>query len=244
MRDPFVWSNPLETTSAKDKLYDGLTWLFILIPVLIVGAVFIGWMYVRDMRSISWYYAVPLGLMRATVYPLLAYMFLLPSTKETGIRKPRIPLELIRHSRVVVLLDVSGSMAETKDDPSSVSEANRKTRLEKVIELLSDEKVAFFRKLLENNLVYVYRFASRLDNEAVPFQIDKDGVIRPFTNQRKKESLGQDEQVFLTAWGVNDWKDFAHYADFRRAIYRGLSEPGQAAVRCAGISGAKKPDRA
>jgi hypothetical protein len=232
LRPDWIAPDERKPGPVEDEPYYGVKWLVVLIPVLIVGALFIGWMYVRDMRTIRWYYALPLGLMRATVYGLLAYMFLLPAVKETRIWKPRVPPELIRHSRVVVLLDVSGSMLETKDDPSYVPEGNRKTRLEKVIEYLSDEKVAFFRKLLENNPVYVYRFASRLDADATPFQLDKDGVIRPFITQRKKNESGQEEQVgFLTRWNANDWKEFAKYADFRRLIYRGLSEAGQKAVR-------------
>src|SRR5687767_8397255 len=70
------------------QTYPGINWLFILVPVLLVGALFIIWMYVKDSRSIRWYFAVPLGLMRATVYGLLAYMFLLPTLKETRVWKP------------------------------------------------------------------------------------------------------------------------------------------------------------
>lgn len=210
------------------KTYDGYTWLFVLIPVLVVGAIFIVWMYIKDSRSIKWYICVPLALCRGTVYGLLAYMFLLPTVKETRIWKPRTPPVIIKNSRVVVLLDVSESM-RVSDDPSKQS--NRTSRLEKIINYLSDENVNFLKNLLKENPVYLYRFASRLDSEVHAFTLDKEkGEIRPFVERRNEKNSSLQETVKLAKWGEKDWYNFAHFSDFKSAVVRGLSDEARIVV--------------
>ena len=54
-------------------------WLVILTFVLLLAFVFVGWMYLRDSRSIGIIWAMVLGLSRAMVYGLLAFAFLLPA---------------------------------------------------------------------------------------------------------------------------------------------------------------------
>ncbi len=92
-----------DTLTISGKTYDGNTWWIFIIPILILAAFFVGWMYVKDSRSIRWFYALPLGLMRLTVYGLLTYMFLLPSLRETKIWKPRTPPVIEKKSRVAKL---------------------------------------------------------------------------------------------------------------------------------------------
>lgn len=227
-----------DTLEISGKHYDGINWWFILIPILAVGAVFIIWMYVKDSKSIRWFYALPLGLMRATVYGLLAYMFLLPTLKETRVWQPITPPSLEKRSRVVVLFDVSDSMANHTDDPST--QPTRKTRLQKVLEMISDENAEFFKKLCENNPVYVYRFASNLDRDEVhSFRAHEvptaDGKtkseIQPFVIRRDKNRPGVEETVWLARWDQQDWLNFAKYTDFKGWVLRGLSPEAQKEIR-------------
>ncbi|MCE9533951.1 MAG: hypothetical protein K8T89_22930, partial [Planctomycetes bacterium] len=174
LEDPFLVPNISKSLSnytwVTGGQYQGWYWWYVLVPVLLIAAFFVAWMYIKDSKSISWYFSVPLALMRLTLYGLIAYMFLLPTVKETRVWKPKIPPMLQKNSRVVVVLDVSESMS-ISDDPLSAS--NRRTRLQRVVELISDERLAFMKKLLENNPVYVYRFASQFDTEANAFQTVK-----------------------------------------------------------------------
>src|SRR5262245_34598519 len=83
-------------------------WLAILIPVLLLGLAYVGWQYKRDCRSIRWPWAVFLGLLRACVYVLLAGIFLLPAWQTWEKSE--------KHGRVVLLFDVSPSLAAVSDD--------------------------------------------------------------------------------------------------------------------------------
>ena len=47
--------------------------------VLILAAVYVVWMYVRDSRSVGWPWATFLGTLRLAVYGLLTFIFLLPA---------------------------------------------------------------------------------------------------------------------------------------------------------------------
>lgn len=214
----------------SQRFSDGKTWWFILIPVLVLAVFFVFWMYVKDMASIPWYVAILLGLLRCTVYGLLAYMFLLPTQKITRTWFPKTPPVLQKKSHVIMVLDVSESMQHT-DDPKT--QTQRRSRLQKVIDFLSNDNVAFMKKLLEKNPVHVYRFGDRLDKDnVVPFDMikvkDKDGkeVVeqRPYFLRRMKDGTGRDEQVPLQRWTEQDWVDFATYTDFRTWVVKGLSE--------------------
>jgi hypothetical protein len=230
LTDPFQFLNMFGSLS--EKKFDGKSWLFILIPVLIVGGFFVVWMYVKDMRSIPWYAAILLALLRCTVYGLLAYMFLLPTQKVTRTWFPKTPPVLQKKSHVVIVLDVSESMS-TVDDPKTLPQSQRRSRLQKVVDFLSDDNVSFLKKLLEKNPVHVYRFGDRLDKDnVVNFDMmkvkDKDGkeVVepRPYFLKRKKDGTGLDEQVPLQRWSDQDWYDFANYTDFKTWVVKGLSE--------------------
>src|SRR5262245_44314040 len=83
-------------------------WWAVIVPVLLLGLFYVGWMYRRDSRSVRWYWATPLALLRGSVYLLLAAMFLLPA-RQTWEKSEK-------HSRVLVLLDVSPSIIQISDD--------------------------------------------------------------------------------------------------------------------------------
>ena len=80
----------------------GVAWLAVLIPVLVLGVVYVGWMYRRDARAVGWAWAVFLGTLRAAVYLLIAGVFLLPALQTWE--------KTEAYSRVLLLLDLSGSM--------------------------------------------------------------------------------------------------------------------------------------
>jgi hypothetical protein len=131
---------------------------------LILGLIYIVIMYRRDCRSLSWPFAVLLGLLRALVYCTLSGVFLLPAWQTWETTQKR--------SRVVLLVDVSPSMADRSDDlpPEDGAPAKLSTRLEKVADFLSNEQVAFLNRLADKNPVYVYRFGARLDDEPAVFE--------------------------------------------------------------------------
>lgn len=145
---------------------EGRVWLWILIPLLIIGAVYVVWMYVRDGRSVGWLWAGFLGLLRLTVYAILAAVFLLPAIQTWEESKTQ--------SKVVLATDTSLSMTQTRDDiPSeAVPYEKMKTRQDKVLDLLTDPNVAFFKRLMERNPVTVYRWGLGVDEE---FLVLKDG---------------------------------------------------------------------
>lgn len=216
----------------------GQTWLFFLIPILALGAVFVFWMYVKDMRSIKWYVAIMLALLRCTVYGVLTMMFLLPTNKITRYWFPKTPPVELKKSHVIMVIDVSESMTNI-DDPKTLPQAQRRSRLQKVIDFLTDENVGFMKKVLEKNQVQIYRFGDRLDKDnVVNFDLmkvpDKDGneVIeqRPFVWRRVKDGSGREEQVALERWTDQDWVHFAEYTDFGTWLLRGLSPTAQKIV--------------
>ena len=239
LTDPF---EPLESfkfiNKDNNQPLDGNTWLWFLIPVLILAGLFVIWMYIKDMQRIPWYVAILLGAMRCTVYGLLAYMFLLPTIKVTRTWFPKTPPVLQKKSHVIMVIDVSESMS-TVDDPKTLPQTQRRSRLQKVIEFLTDENAAFMKKLLEKNPVHVYRFGDRLDKDNVAnFDMikvkDKDGkeVVepRPYIMRRMKDGSGREEQVPLQRWSEQDWIDFATYTDFRTWLVRGLSDEARKIV--------------
>ena len=131
--------------------------------VLGLGAVFVVLMYIRDARSVRWYWAAKLSLLRITVYALLCFVFLLPA-RQTWEKTEK-------SSRVVILIDVSPSMTRVSDDVASDGK-KQKTRMDLLIDLLQDKDVALIENLLKTNPVAVYPFGSRLDES--PRMIDAD----------------------------------------------------------------------
>jgi hypothetical protein len=188
-------------------------WLAILIPVLVLGLVYVAWQYRRDCRSIAWPWAVFLGLLRATVYVILAGIFLLPAM-QTWERTEK-------NARVLLLLDVSPSVATVSDDlPEEGTQPGKPaTRLEKVIGFLTDKQTNFLGRILENNPVYAYRFGARLDEEAAVFEKGRP----PWDAER------------WSAWLRNDLKTW---------VLQGLSDDGKEAVRRTAAFEADKPGTA
>jgi hypothetical protein len=106
---------------------------------------------------------------------------------------------------VVVLIDVSPSVTQVTDDIRSAANPKPKTRIQKLIDFLSDDKVAFVQKIVEKNPVLVYRFGTRLDEESQTFDANSPG------------------------WSAAEWDSWAKY-DFKPWALRGLSPPGRESV--------------
>lgn len=186
-------------------------WLFFIGGILVYGICFVVGGYLRDSQSIRWYWAIPLVLLRTCVYLLLAGAFLLPAVQTWEKTEKR--------SRVLVVLDVSPSVADTTDDLSRDSTIKPKTRLDKLIDYLSDDNIDFLKRILDKNPVAVYRFGSRLDDEAQTFTADQP------------------------LWSREEWQSWVDY-DFKPWVLRGLSRAGQTAVKASPNWAADKPGHA
>jgi hypothetical protein len=171
-------------------------WYGLVGVVLTLGLVFIVWNYVRERKAARWW-AVPLALCRCAVYALLAGAFLLPAT-QTWVRTEKT-------SKVVVVFDVSPSMTDKADELASPNGPKPKTRSEKVIDAVTDEKIAFLTKLLEKNPVTVYRFGTRLDEDAYTFEKGSPG------------------------WSKVEWAAWLKF-DYKGWVARKLSTAGREAV--------------
>jgi hypothetical protein len=177
----FVWRRLSEPLTIGGHELPWWMWPMILIAVLSAGFVYIVWMYVKDSRGVGPWWAIFLGMLRTAVYLLLAGVFLLPA-KQTW-EETRVM------GKVLVLLDASPSMTKILDDvPTSKGGEKLRTRQDKVLAFLTDDKNKFFARLEEKNPLTVFRFASRLDEN---FLLFKDG----------------------RNWTRQEWEDFNRKAD-------------------------------
>jgi hypothetical protein len=178
-------------------------WYAFVIGLFTLGCVFVVAMYVKDSKSVRWYWAVKLATLRIAVYAILCFCFLLPA-KQTWERTEK-------RSRVVVVLDISPSMTRVSDEIDSRGR-QAKTRIDTLLDFLTDDKneskVHFIQKILEKNPVVVYTFGTRLDESS--------------------QVMNRDEP----AWNRADWDAFVSY-DFRPSMLKGLSADGQQKVRSA-----------
>lgn len=166
-----VYRRLAEPFEAFGREWPSEVWLVILGLVLLVGFFYIGWMYVKDSRGVGWMWASLLGVLRASVYGLLAWVFLLRAEQtweETQVQ-----------SKVLVLFDVSGSMGAVDDIPTGKPNEKLPTRQDKVLAFLGDVKgdlkkgngkQNFLANLEVNNPVTVYRFGTRLDDNYLLFR--------------------------------------------------------------------------
>jgi hypothetical protein len=166
--------NDAATTQTRQIVYRRLTepidffshelpaqlWVVILGLVLLAGFFYIGWMYLRDSRSVGPWWASLMGLLRASVYVLLAWVFLLRAEQTWD--------ETQLASKVLVLFDTSASTGVIDDVPSGKPGEKLRSRQEKVLAFLSAKP--FIDGLQANNPVTVYRFARRLDEDYLLFR--------------------------------------------------------------------------
>ena len=145
-------------------------WLFWVPLLLLFSAVFVAYavgMYVQDGKQVGWLWASFLGLLRISVYGLLVLIFLLPAL-QTWEKSESF-------SRVLIALDLSGSMGLSDDMPQENSTRPPRTRLDQVVAFFSRNNGEFFqgkddkKGLLNANPVYLYPFGARLDDDAKEF---------------------------------------------------------------------------
>lgn len=136
-------------------------WIGLVVAAVAIGLTCVVWMYRRDSRSIAWPWACLLGLLRSTVYVILAIVFLLPA---------RVSWERSeKNGRVLLLIDTSASVTTISDErpDESAPHARPATRLDRVVALLSGRNDRFVERLAAQNRLQVFRFGSRLDEESL-----------------------------------------------------------------------------
>ncbi len=177
---------------------DRMLWLALTIGVFVFATAYAIAMYVRDTRTIRWFWAAALASLRITVYAVLCFAFLLPAVQTFEKTEKR--------SHVVVLLDITPSVTQKSDEIAANLKRKPMTRIETVIEFLTDDKVSFLKRLMEKNPVVVYRFGNKLDEEA--------------------QTFGTGDQP----WAKAEWEAFTAY-DFKPLLLKGLTAEAQEAVK-------------
>jgi hypothetical protein len=154
----FVLRRLAESLRLAGKDVDPRIWLAIVVPVLILGVVYVIWMCIRESRTIGKGWAAFLAGLRIAVYAILAGIFLLPAWQTWDRAENR--------SKVLLLLDVSGSMGTKDDIPTEAVPVDKLlTRQDKLIRFLTDGQINFLKRLSEKNPVIAYRIGAQLDEE-------------------------------------------------------------------------------
>lgn len=162
---PALWATVLALQPAGRTTFleveGGFFWVPVLTIVMVLGLVYVVWMYVHDGKAVGWAWATFLGTLRIATYIVLAGVFLLPALQNWERSEA--------FSRVLLLFDVSGSMG-ISDDVSDGSGPPPLTRIDHVHALLTQDKMAFLNKLQERNPVVAYSFGGKLDEEFKEFK--------------------------------------------------------------------------
>ena len=177
--------------------YAPALWVAATAAALVLAAVWVVHLYRRDARVLPWWLAVPLGVGRFAVYGLLAVAFLLPAYQTWERNEKR--------SKVVFVVDVSPSLTLVADERSSDPKVKAPTRLDKLLDALTDDKLDLLARLTAKNPVTVYRFGGRLDDE--PRTVTADSP----------------------AWTRTDWEAWLR-GDLKAWVLGQLSPAGRAAV--------------
>lgn len=163
-----------------------LSWWVVLMPVLLVGFIYIGMMYQRDAQTVHPLWAAFLGFLRGSVYLILGFVFLLPGCQTYDTSET--------HSKVLVLFDVSGSMNLVDDLPKPGQDPKTlPTRQAKVMNLLtaltppdSRTGLTWMERLQQKSPVTAYRFGAVLDDFNLEQFIGKpDAEHKQITATRK-----------------------------------------------------------
>src|SRR5262249_13928499 len=105
----FVWRR-LEPISLWGMEFPRYTWLVVLGVVLAVAIFYVAWMYIKDSRGVGPWWTTLLGLLRTSVYGLLALVFMLPARQRF--------VETWTEPKVVIVFDVSASMQISDELPT------------------------------------------------------------------------------------------------------------------------------
>jgi hypothetical protein len=181
----------------------GLFWWLVLIPILVIGFAYVIALYARDARAVGAPWALFLGLLRCTVYLILAGAFLLPAKQKWE--------ETHSQSRVVLAIDTTPSMVQTRDGiPTDDTPLDKlPTRQDHVIGLLTNPKAAFLRRLMERNPVYAYRFG-RMSDESFHVFADGNHWTRKEWEERSRPKGADDKtpEPGPKPWGAENWQEW------------------------------------
>ncbi|MFO0878925.1 MAG: hypothetical protein U0840_16405 [Gemmataceae bacterium] len=159
--EEFVWRRLEEPFKFFGQELPPLVWVVVLGLVLAVALVYVVWMYIKDSHSIGPWWATLLGLLRTSVYAILAVIFLLPARQSY--------LETRTEAKVLVVFDTSASMHTSDALPSGSPNEKLPTRMDKVYEFLSRQGFDFLTGLEKKNPVTAYRLGARLDDAYLHF---------------------------------------------------------------------------
>jgi hypothetical protein len=182
--EEFVWRRLEDPLRAFGHELPWQVWLVILGVVLAIALFYVVWMYIKDSRGVGPIWATLLGLLRCTVYGILAIVFLLPSKQSF--------VETRTESKVAVVFDITGSMHTSDDLPRGIANEKLVTRMERIHEFLRDPKVNFIANLEKKNPVTVYPFGTRLCDHYLEF---KDG--RVWTREEKENPKRDDTGALI-----------------------------------------------
>jgi hypothetical protein len=173
----FVWQRLETPFPVRIFGYDGPgLWWALLIAVLFFALLYVVLMYLKDARGVGLGWASLLGLLRLSVYAVLAVVFLMPAKQYTTQTESR--------GKVLMLFDVSESMTTADGAPLSST-----TRLDNVVEFLTSPQVNFLPGMDKKVPVTAYRFGSRLDEDYLHFA---DGRV---WTKKEREAPKKDGQA-------------------------------------------------
>lgn len=172
-------------------------WWMLCATTLIFGSCFTILLYIKDSATIG-LWALLLAPLRLLVYVTLLACFLLPAIQTWE--------ETEKRSRVIIVIDVSPSITAISDELSRVPGVKPKTRIQKILDFLTDDEVKFLARLTEKNPVYVYRFGTRLDETADEISVGSKN------------------------WSREEWEAWTTY-DFRPYALTGLSDSTKAQIK-------------
>src|SRR5580704_15278332 len=107
----FVWRRLSEPFEIRGHEFPSWLWWLVLGAILLAAFFYVAWMYVKDSRGVGPWWAIFLGLLRSTVYVLLAIVFMMPA--EQTWEETRVM------GKVLVLADVSPSLTGVTDAVST-----------------------------------------------------------------------------------------------------------------------------
>jgi hypothetical protein len=194
-----IYRRLTDTIDLFGESHSGDWWLLILGLILVAGFFYIGWMYLKDSRSVGPWWASLLGALRACAYLVLAWAFLLLAEQTVE--------DVEWHSKVLVLLDVSGSMGAIDDVPTGAAGEKLLSRQEKVLELLAGDKARFLQALEAKNPVTVHRFGVRVDED---YLLLRDGHAGTRSEWEAASQAAEPEAALpeLRPLGREFWKAF------------------------------------
>ena len=152
-----------------------LSWWVVLLPMLLVGLFYVGLMYLKDAQTVHPLWAMFLGLCRCTVYAILATVFLLPGCQTFDKNE--------YHPKVLVLLDVSNSMATIDDVPQAGQDPTLlESRRDKVLKFLTEksgpDQDSFLTRVLKKSALEIHRFGGKVDDQnLLRFNINEDVIL-------------------------------------------------------------------